>query len=317
MTAGTADKYCKTSLGTQITDTIQSLLINMGNFWATNAAGSECKSSDDEIHNQCVQHDLASIESDCIRSRNAEAMCCSRRDKCIGIKLSYVREIFALLGGWDNFRGRNFHFIWHSIQELVQRGDLTCSIATHLSRIRPDVVGKAELMISYTWSNDVHMLIETIGDALDYEAFISIDIFCVDYTRRYANVSFEERVATTLETVKEMPELLLVLTPWKEPDCLTRVWCLLEILACIQSSTCRFQVCFPKDEQAVFLSEYSEDPDGAMATILESMNTVTSAATLQGDAEEIQQRYLCHDNMEKIASALRNAIIEWAERAKR
>jgi hypothetical protein len=82
-----------------------------------------------------------------------------------------------------------------------------------------------------------------------------------------------------------MGQMVMVMTPWDYPICLTRAWCLIELYAC-RSSGGRFDVAFPPAERARFLSEIV-DQAGAFYHMLGKVNTAKSECSRESDRQRI------------------------------
>ena len=77
----------------------------------------------------------------------------------------------------------------------------------------------------------------------------------------------------------------MVMTPWDNPICLTRAWCLIELFAC-RSSGSRFGVAFPPAERVRFLEQITENP-GAFYDMLGKVNTEKSECSRDSDRDRI------------------------------
>jgi hypothetical protein len=90
---------------------------------------------------------------------------------------------------------------------------------------------------------------------------------------------------TFISAIGRMGQMVMVMTPWDNPICLTRAWCLIELYAC-RSSGGRFDVAFPPAERARFLSEIV-DQAGAFYGMLGKVNTTKSECSRERDRQRI------------------------------
>jgi hypothetical protein len=62
---------------------------------------------------------------------------------------------------------------------------------------------------------------------------------------------------TFISAIGRMGQVVMVMTPWHNPICLTRAWCLIELYAS-RSSGSIFGVAFPPSQRVQFLAEIVE-----------------------------------------------------------
>jgi lipopolysaccharide biosynthesis regulator YciM len=103
------------------------------------------------------------------------------------------------------------------------------------------------------------------------------------------------------------------MTPWDNPICLTRAWCLIELYAC-RSSGSRFGVAFPPAERARFLQQITERAE-AFYDMLGKVNTAKSECSRDSDRERI---FAAVRGLDGGFSALDRGVLstmtEWLER---
>jgi tetratricopeptide (TPR) repeat protein len=90
---------------------------------------------------------------------------------------------------------------------------------------------------------------------------------------------------TFIAAIGQMGQMVMVMTPWDNPICLTRAWCLFELYAC-RSSGSRFDVAFPPAERARFLQQITERPD-VFFDMLGKVDTAKSECSRDSDRERI------------------------------
>ena len=90
---------------------------------------------------------------------------------------------------------------------------------------------------------------------------------------------------TFISAIGRMGQMVMVMTPWDSPVCLTRAWCLIELYAC-RSSGSSFGVAFPPAERARFLEEITER-SGAFYDMLGKVSTEKSECSREEDRRRI------------------------------
>ncbi len=90
---------------------------------------------------------------------------------------------------------------------------------------------------------------------------------------------------TFMFAIGRMGRMVMVMTPWDNPICLTRSWCLIELYAC-RSSRSTFAVAFPPSERVRFLEQISERGD-AFYDMLRKVNTAKSGCSRESDRDRI------------------------------
>jgi len=90
---------------------------------------------------------------------------------------------------------------------------------------------------------------------------------------------------TFCSAIGRMGQMVMVMTPWDNPICLTRAWCLIELYAC-RSSGSHFGVALPPSERERFLSEIVHR-GGAFYNMLSRVSTAKSECSRDSDKQRI------------------------------
>ncbi len=90
---------------------------------------------------------------------------------------------------------------------------------------------------------------------------------------------------TFSNAIGQMGQMVMVMTPWDNPICLTRAWCLIELFACRNSGS-HFSVAFPPAERVRFLEQITQRP-AAFYDMLGKVNTLKSECSRDADRERI------------------------------
>ena len=73
-----------------------------------------------------------------------------------------------------------------------------------------------------------------------------------------ASKPFEWWTGTFMNAIKTMGNVLMVVTPWRDPETLRRAWCIFEVYACVKTGS-RFAVGMTADENARLLADIEAD----------------------------------------------------------
>jgi hypothetical protein len=98
---------------------------------------------------------------------------------------------------------------------------------------------------------------------------------------------------TFISAIGRMGQLVMVMTPWDNPICLTRAWCLIELYAC-SSSRSQFFVAMPPVERARFLKEIVERGE-VFHDMLSNVDTSKSECSREEDLHRIFAAVRCLD----------------------
>ena len=90
---------------------------------------------------------------------------------------------------------------------------------------------------------------------------------------------------TFISAIGRMGQMVMVMTPWDNPICLTRAWCLIELYAC-RSSCSLFCVALPPHERARFVEQICNRA-GAFYNMLSQVNTAKSECSRESDRDRI------------------------------
>jgi hypothetical protein len=118
---------------------------------------------------------------------------------------------------------------------------------------------------------------------------------------------------TFISAIGRMGQMVMVMTPWDSPVCLTRAWCLIELYAC-RSSGSHFGVAFPPAERARFLEEIS-DRHEAFYDMLGKVNTAKSECSRDTDRERIFAAVRgLHGGFAALDRGVLSTMTEWLQR---
>lgn len=106
----------------------------------------------------------------------------------------------------------------------------------------------------------------------------------VDYfSIRQTDIESDVQLITEIE--RRIGDVVLVLDPWYAPECLKRVWCLHEIMACHQHGL-TLQLALAPDEHRSFVRVLASNP-ASVQTILTSFDARQAEASIEADKDRI------------------------------
>ncbi len=126
-----------------------------------------------------------------------------------------------------------------------------------------DHVGIANVMLSYSWGNTVEDIVDVLElycsrNNLDpKKTYVWMCCLCVNQHRvvedmkNGQNVSFEEFRDVFRNRVREIKNVVALLSPWREPLYLRRVWCIFELFTADEFN-CNLSIQMPRRETEDF-----------------------------------------------------------------
>ncbi|KAJ3045190.1 Kinesin light chain 3 [Rhizophlyctis rosea] len=148
----------------------------------------------------------------------------------------------------------------------------------------PKPVGPATHFISHCWKYLFLDLVDAIknffGDteADSTDVIVWIDLFSLpQHGRSKLAVDWLQNVF--VNTISEIGNVVMVLTPWDTPTTLTRAWCVFELYACAKTESA-FNIALPTTETDLFRHQLRTDPDVYYQTIagFKSENSTSTEA---------------------------------------
>jgi tetratricopeptide (TPR) repeat protein len=230
-----------------------------------------------------------------------------------GAPFSFLREFIDANGGEAAFEGLTTSQVKRSIvvpktqanqlslcAEMKQEGD---------ARIQP-----ATWFVSHPWQIkflDLVRALEAFFADKGGGVIIWLDLFSTSQHSTFSKPP-EWWQQTFITAIGQMGQMVMVMTPWDNPICLTRAWCLIELYAC-RSSGSRFGIAFPPAERARFLQQITERP-GVFYDMLGKVNTANSECSRDSDRERIFAAVRGLDGgFSALDRGVLNTMTEWLE----
>ena len=202
-----------------------------------------------------------------------------------GLPFSFFRELVDANGGEAAFEGLTTSNVKRNI--IVPKTQSTkLSLCAQMRQEGDSRVKTATWFVSHAWQYkflDVFRALEAFF-ADKPEAIIWMDIVSTSQHATFERPP-EWWQQTFVSAIGRMGQMVMIMTPWDNPVCLTRAWCLIELYAC-RSSGSLFGVALPPSERARFLSQIVSKA-GAFYDMLGKVNTEKSECNRDSDRQRI------------------------------
>jgi tetratricopeptide (TPR) repeat protein len=202
-----------------------------------------------------------------------------------GLPPSYLRHFIDENGGESWFTGLTTSDVKHRIIVPKTRAS-KLSLCAQLQQEGDTCVQPATWFVSHAWQYKFLDLVTAL------EAFFADKpgaIMWLDLLSTSQHATFDKPPEwwqkTFCSAIGAMGQVVMVMTPWDSPVCLTRAWCLIELYAC-RSSDSEFCVALPPSERARFVKEMCEKA-GAFYGMLSKVNTANSQCSRESDRDRI------------------------------
>jgi tetratricopeptide (TPR) repeat protein len=202
-----------------------------------------------------------------------------------GLPVSFFRELIDGNGCEAAFEGMTTSNVKRSI--IVPKTQATqLSLCAQMRREGDARVQNATWFVSHAWQMKFLDLVRALEAFFKDKpgAIIWIDLFSTSQHATFDRGP-EWWQQTFMSAIGRMGRMVMVMTPWDNPICLTRAWCLIELYAC-RSSRSTFAVAFPPSERVRFLEQISERGD-AFYDMLRKVNTAKSECSRESDRDRI------------------------------
>jgi hypothetical protein len=203
-----------------------------------------------------------------------------------GVPFPFVREFIDVNGGVAAFEGLTTDDVKDRfIVPITQATKL--SLCAQMKQAEDARIQPATWFVSHAWRYTFLDLVQAL------EAFFAdkggviiiwLDLFSTSQHSTFSKPP-EWWQRTFITAIGQMGQMVMVMTPWDNPICLTRAWCLIELFAC-RNSESHFGVAFPPAERVRFLDQITQRP-AAFYDMLGKVNTEKSECSRDTDRERI------------------------------
>ncbi len=203
----------------------------------------------------------------------------------LGLPPSFLRTFIEANGGEAAFHGLTTS---HVRRQMIVPLTLptTLSLCEQMRQQSDCRVQTATWFVSHPWQIQFLDLVSALESffAEKPAAVIWLDLISTSQHSTFDRPP-EWWQQTFVSAIGRIGQMVMVMTPWDNPVCLTRAWCLIELYAC-RSSGSRFDVALPPSERARFLEQIAEY-GAAFYGMLAKVNTAKSECSRDSDRERI------------------------------
>ena len=203
-----------------------------------------------------------------------------------GFPFPLVREFIDANGGEAAFEGLTTDEVKDRF--IVPQTEATkLSLCAQMKQAGDARVQPATWFVSHAWKYkflDLFKALEAFFADKGGVIIIWLDLFSTSQHSTFSKPP-EWWQQTFITAIGQMGQMVMVMTPWDNPICLTRAWCLIELYAC-RSSGGRFGVAFPPAERVRFLEQITAS-SGAFYDMLGQVNTEKSECSRAADRDRI------------------------------
>jgi hypothetical protein len=202
-----------------------------------------------------------------------------------GLPPCYLRQLIDENGGEAAFEGLTTSNVKRNF--IVPKTQATkLSLCAQLLQEGDARVQTATWFVSHAWQYQFLHVVKAL------EAFFADKpgaVIWMDLISTSQHATFDKPPEWWQETfvsaIGRMGQMVMVMTPWDNPVCLTRAWCLIELYAC-RSSGSHFDVALSPCERSRFVEQICEKA-GAFYDMLSKVNTAKSECSRESDRERI------------------------------
>jgi hypothetical protein len=231
-----------------------------------------------------------------------------------GAPFPFLREFIDTNGGEVAFDGLTTHDVKDRF--IVPQTQATkLSVCAQMKQAGDARIQPATWFVSHAWKYQFLDLVKAL------EAFFAdtagtiviwLDVFSTSQHSTFSKPP-EWWQQTFITAIGRMGQMVMVMTPWDNPICLTRAWCLIELYAC-RSSGNRFGVAFPPAERVRFLQQITERPE-AFYDMLGKVNTEKSECSRDTDRDRIFAAVRALDGgFSGLDRSVLSTMTEWLQR---
>lgn len=148
------------------------------------------------------------------------------------------------------------------------------------------MTGRATHMLSYTWAYRLRDIVDSLGSFCQSQSlspsdtYIWICCLCINQHRvkeaqaRNEHIPFHRFAAEFGSRVENIGNVLALMTPWKAPKYVSRVWCIFELSTALQlqDSGCQLDIIMPPSQAVEFAQAIFDGP--GMEQLWESLKAI-------------------------------------------
>lgn len=234
----------------------------------------------------------------------------------LGVKFSFFQLFVDECGGEKMLTDLSTKDIYEQFV-MPQTKSLAISMVDNLMRIgKTDVIGSSTVYVCHAWEYMFLDVVESIKLYLQKqyntranEIIVWFDLFSYSHYSTENLLPSEDFIKTNvINTVGAIKTFVLIFLPWYDPAVFTRSWCLLELIACIQTNR-RFDISMSGGDWLGFLEKL--DDDNSIKNILSSIRSENTLASQNNDMLRYAMLHLVPDGYSEINSKIVALVQAW------
>ena len=231
-----------------------------------------------------------------------------------GAPISFLREFIDANGGEASFQGLTTDDVKDSF--IVPQTQATkLSLFAQMKQAGDARIQPATWFVSHAWKYkflDLVKALEAFFADKGGVVIIWLDLFSTSQHSTFSKPP-EWWQQTFVTAIGQMGQMVMVMTPWDNPICLTRAWCLIELFAGRDSGS-HFGVAFPPAERVRFLEQITERAE-VFYDMLSKVNTEKSECSRDADRDRIFTAVRGLDGgFSGLDRSVLSTMTEWLER---
>lgn len=227
----------------------------------------------------------------------------------LGVHFAYIKQFIEVCGGEAKLRGKTTReVVKQFIEPTCKPKGQSIVSQLHTSVNEYNHIGKANWFVShsldYKFLDTVEAIsrkveqLESYNEDSDIEVYLWIDIFSLPQTGQQSPITDSKALSEGMvSTMREIGSMMMVLTPYLNPQALHDAWCVFEFYACVKS-TANIDIALTKHDvedasrlivDAMSAASSNKPFNDAFEKMLDTLDTEKNKATFPHDKELIDK----------------------------
>lgn len=191
-----------------------------------------------------------------------------------------------------------------------------------------DNVGPANVMLSYAWGNSVGDIVDSLVEYCETQkrdqkrTYVWLCCLCnnqhrvADDSRRGKVVPFEEFRDVFYEKVTGIGLVISIMSRWRNPVYLKRVWCVFELYTAFETEHCEFSIALPEREKIDMLDALNDGGDRGINLLYETLGRTkieSAEASEAADRDRILKIVEDGPGFEKLNNEVNRLLRDWVK----
>ncbi|KAH9102205.1 hypothetical protein LEN26_010778 [Aphanomyces euteiches] len=238
-------------------------------------------------------------------------------DKPIGLTLSFFKRFVEIHGGREAFQGLTTGDVCTKFL-LPYTASTKLSLAEHVCH-QPGgsfYAKPATWFVSHAWSYLYLDVVDALDDffqeqGLDDSVALWFCTFCNNQHEIEGHIhSFQHWFQIFRSALREIGNVVMVMSPWNDPTTLKRTWCVFEVYASIVENAW-FEIAMGRTQRAGFLQDMQSQDHVAFLQMLGTIQSEKSQTTMPMDRVNIFHHIHGEVGFAKLDRMVFDAIEKW------